>query len=290
MNNRDDDPNLITDQTPDKEWRIISSYVDDCRIPGLSKELSLYRKGYQFLRRMKHRPSPSEHLQIQKKYPIMYKAYALYKDLTSCRWIIEAGILADVDVREIGEYVGVEPDVIALYEKLFFNIRDMRTNRGYIQNLINLPAHGKWMDSRDYDFMYKVLAFYGGWNILKEFIESKTLSPETDKWIVRSCLDKLKKVGWTALHRVEPNQYNAMEIVQQLLELRKDEKEGEEGRTRYDNQAEDMMRSLLGTGFLSIMPRMELQANEVRASRDVKPYKGLFTGETGNGNREIEQR
>jgi len=169
--------------------------------------------------------------------------------------------------------------VVALYERLFFNIRGLRVNRGYVQNLINLPAHGKGMDSRDYDFMYKVIAYYGGWAILKEFIEAKALSPEAEKWITKSGLDKLKKVGWIALHRVEPNQYNAMEIVQQFLEQHKEEKEIGEG-ARFNDQAEAMMKTLLGTGFLSIMPRIELQADEARAARAVKPYRGLFSGET----------
>ena len=274
---RPDDEELLSDQAPDREWRVICSYVDEGQLPGRGEELALYRKGYQFLKRVRKPPTPAEYVQIRRDHPILFGAYALFHDLTSCRWIIEAGILADVSSVEIGAYVGVEPVVVSMYERLFFHIRDKLACTGYIQNMIN-PALHRGMDGKDYDFLYKVLARGGGWAVLKEYIEAGELTPSTERWLTRSCLTQMRKLGWTASHRVDPNQYNSLEILQQFMDLYRTDL-GKRAPEENDKVV-DLMKSLIGGGCLSIMAKRELQADEARAMAPTLPYTGTFSEKT----------
>lgn len=269
-----EDEALLSDQAPDREWRVICHYVDESQLPGRGEELALYRKGYQFLRRMKRHPTSSEHVQIRREHPILYGAYALYHDLASCRWIIEAGIVADVSCVELGAYTGIDPAVISMYERLFFNIRDKLACTGYIQNLIS-PSLRRGVDSKDYDFLYKIIARAGGWSVLKEYLEAGELTSGTERWLTRSCLTQIRKLSWTAAHRVEVNQFNSLEILEQFLNLYRTDL-GNRSPVEGEKVAE-LMKSLIGGGCLSIMTKRELQADEARAMAPVLPYTGTFS-------------
>lgn len=288
MTSRNIEPDdFINDHAPDREWRIISSYVESGKYPAFDQENPDYRKAYNFLRRLHGAPSQADHRHLRKNYPALYKAYAMREVTTSCRWLVEAGILANAPHPIIAEYIGSDAETTETYEKFFYNIRPFLSRRGFIQNLVFFPVQ-KGASSNDCEFMYKIVAYYGGWSMFTSFMETGALSPDVEKWIVRTSTDRLKKVGWTALQGISPNEENSVDLIGKFLELVKAEKESLG--PRLDEKATEIMKSLFGSGCLSVAPSgKELDPDESRALDLVQPYRGLFSpGEPKNGDRKTQ--
>jgi hypothetical protein len=61
-------------------------------------------------------------------------------------------VLADIDVTEIGSLVGVPPDIVELWEKLFFDVRGLRTDSTWIDQFLIAPE----MRYGDFEFVDKI--------------------------------------------------------------------------------------------------------------------------------------
>jgi len=231
--------------------------------PGRSPELSLRRRSYRFLRRWV-KASICEADKLKREYPDIYVAYCLYLNPASVRWIIEAGLLTDVSYEDMAEYVGKSVDVLKTYEKLFFNVRHRLDSKGEIMNMVLLPTVASGLDGRDFDFLYKTLAYCAGWKALQAFIEVGEMDANTEDWLQSSFRSRLKKLGWIAVHRVEVNQFTAIEIIDRCLELVRLEKE--HGTGAAQDQASQLMKDLLeGSSLTIISSKAKLSANEPRA-------------------------
>ena len=253
----------LNDEAPDQEWQIIQSLVEERREPGRSPEFALRRRAYRFLRRW-IKASVCDADKLKREYPEIYTAYCLNLNPASVRWIIEAGLLTDVSYEEMGKYVGKTPKVIDTYEKLFFRVRHRLEAKGDIMNMVLLPTVATGLDGRDFDFLYKTLAYCAGWKALQAFIEVGEMDANTDDWLQASFVSRMKKLGWLAAHRVEVNQFTAVDIIDRCLELRRLEQE--QGTGHAQDQASQLMKDLLeGSSLTIISSKAKLTADEPRA-------------------------
>jgi hypothetical protein len=252
------------DEAPDREWRIITDLVENNREPGRRSEQALRRNAYHFLRRW-IKSSVCEADKLKKEHPDIYVAACLNQNPLSVKWIIEAGLLTDVSFEELGKYVGKPVSVIKVYEKLFFDVRGRLDSKGQILNSVLLPTIVSGFDGRDFDFLYKTIAYCAGWKAFQAFVEVGEMDPNTESWLASSFRSRLNKIGWLAVHRIEVNQFTAIEIIDKCLELKRVEQE--RGLGAAQDQAAQLMKDLLtGTSLTIISSKEKLLADEPRAT------------------------
>jgi hypothetical protein len=242
---------LPSTDAPDYKWRMITSMVERNDPPSRHPDDRVYRDGYRFMKRMM-RAGPSALPRLQRDYPTFYITYDLHAKIQSVGWLIEAALLTEASMEQIGLYVGQPEDVVRLYADIFYNVRPKLNNRGYVLNQIMFPAVYRGMDGRDFDFLYKILGFCAGWEVLREFLEAKEMDPNAEAWLVGSTNSRLKKLTWIAAHRIDVNQYNAIDIISKGLELQTMERD--QGGSVAQQQGVEAMKSLLQHCKMTIMP------------------------------------
>jgi hypothetical protein len=115
-----------------------------------------------------------------------------------------------------------------------------------------MPAVGRGLHARDFDFMFKVLAYCCGWEIFTEFIDHKASNPKTRDFHQENFKEGLMKLGWAATKRLELNNYNALEVINACLQLQSIEKE--QGGEAAKDAASSMLNDLLLQCKIAILP------------------------------------
>lgn len=126
----------------------------------------------------------------EKMYALMLRDSGLFwahslwlDDKAPTRWTIEARIIAGETNAEIAQKLGTEEDVIAAYADVFFDVRDKLANLDYVIGVILSDAVTRGLQERQYDLLWKMVAFQGGTHalnaILSRFISiNKPRSPD----------------------------------------------------------------------------------------------------------------
>lgn len=251
---------------PSYRWDLICQLVEENRAPGRRPEDKILRDGFHFLKRL-NQGSGASYLQLLGDYPELYRAYSLYQNDTSVKWIIEAGLLSpEVKLPELSEYVGQSVPVIETYGAYFYDVRPRLGAKGFIYNEIMAPAISRGLADRDYDCLYKLLAYAGGFEVLRAFIEAKELDPKAKDFLNNTFRDKMLKNAWTAAHRVDINQFTSLKVIEQFSILERNEKElGTAGESQ--DEAKALVRALLNQCAMTIMPStVETVKDEPRVS------------------------
>ncbi len=256
------DINTFTENSPSAAWDMVVEMVDSNRAPTRRPEDEVYRKGFHFLKRFKTAYGP-DRLSLRRDYPTLFAAFMLFNDTRSERWIIEAGLLTDVKSEELAEYVAQPVGVIEEYEKYFYNVRARLKSRGYILNQVLTPSFGRGMHQRDYDMMYKTMAYCMGWNVFTEFIDRREMSATTRSVIGTGFRDNLIRLGYQATQRMELNNFNAHIVIELCLKLAELESAKGPGGGREDAMV--LLQDLLAQCKLAILPSSRpLDFNEPR--------------------------
>lgn len=262
----------LLDDMPERRWQVIALLVESGRMPRRRAGEDDIRRGFHFLRRYKAPAPLVSKLVLRDEYPELYWAYGLYENPKSERWIIEAGLLTDVPLPELAEYVAKPLGVVQTYERMFYDVRDRLGSRGYILNRVLMPSYSRGMHSRDFDLMFKTLAYCAGWSIFKEFIDSGVLTDDSRSFLESGRNDRLLKLGWMASHRLEVNNFNALEVMDLCLKLQEME-QNLKGGTRDD--VNKLLAGLLQSCVTTMLPRDCKVIDEPRAGVGV----GLKYGE-----------
>ena len=261
---RDDELKFPVSGGPDHRWERVQHLVKHQLAPTRRPEDDWLRDGYHFLSRFLRDKNGSVE-RLRQEYPALSKAYELVSQQESEAWLIEAGLLTDVPLVDLAKYAGVDETVVKTYEFYFFQIRDKLESRGYVLNRVLYPAFRGGMSQRDHDFMYKTLAYCAGWSVFKEFFELHQMDPRTEMWVHNSFRSTLLKKGWIATQRLEVNNYNAVEIIDKCLELKRIEAEKGEEPARIE--ALELLKGLLGQCRLSILASTDpIPLDEPRAA------------------------
>ncbi len=233
--------NTLAERTPSWRWDFVRSLLSENKKPNRSTDKHVTR-AWRFLRRWT-RSTELGRMQMRGDYPDLCAAYTLFANPQSERWLIEAGLLSDASFEKIGEFVGAPAEVVELYGVLFYDIRDKRSARGYIANRILTPAAQRGMDGRDYDFFLKTLSYFAGWSAMTEFVGDGDLSEDTQSMLNQNFHNRMLKLGYLATHRLDVNNYNAIEVIEQCVKLR--ELESAKRGPLSQNETWSMMESLL---------------------------------------------
>ena len=252
--------------TPDATWQLACQYIQDKRAVSRRPEDALLRVCCHFIHRMN---LSTDYITLQRDYPDFYRAYNLYHDITTVKWLLEASLLTSASFADIADYFGESPGVVDIFSKVFYNVRPRLGARGFILNEIMKPAVRRGIADRDYDALYKILGYAGGWEILKDYLEYKELNPNTAQWLTGANRAQMQKLGFKAMQRIEINQFNAVEIIGKWLEF--EQLEREQGAGPAQSEADAMMKSLLGSCNLTIMSsKATFNADEPRVGDLVK--------------------
>lgn len=206
------------EQTPSWRWDSVRAFLSEGKKPNRTTERLVVR-AWRFLRRWV-KSTQTGRIQLRAEYPDIYEAYAMFANPQSERWLVEAGLLSEADFKTIGDFVGKSADVVQLYGELFYDIREKRKARGYIANRILSPAAQRGLDGRDYDFFMKTLAYFAGWNAMSEFVGDGEMSEDMQTMLNNNFVNRMLKLGYLATHRLEVNNYNAIEVIEQCIKLR----------------------------------------------------------------------
>lgn len=255
---------VMLEHEPSWVWDTASAYVSDGRRPR-RRELPILRECYNFLCRYTKVEDDTVGLRdLMLDYPDLSRAHALHLDMLGDHWVVEAGLLTDAPFDEVAAYTSLDVGTIKKFGEVYYNVRPKLASRGYILNRIFMPALARGMYSRDYDFLYKTLAYCLGWKVFQDFIDAKTMSADSRSILEHSFKDRMLKLGWMAAHRAEVNNYNVTSILEQCLRLAELEKE--RGALAGQAEAYAVMSALLAGCKTTIVGRgTDLDLNEPRA-------------------------
>jgi hypothetical protein len=258
-----DESALLSLDSPSRRWDLVLALVAEGHAPSRADEDKLIRDGFYFKRR-EIKLVAHEITKLQRDYPDLYRAHALHMSPAGVRWVIEAGLLTNVGWEALSAYTAQPASALKLYADYFFDVKDKLAARGYILSQILHPSINKGLDQRDFDFMYKTLAYCGGWDVFTEFIDLKRMSDKTGEWVRNSFQDRVWKLGWIASHRVNVNNFNAVELIEKCLDLMRMERE--EGKQPARDAALVLVKNLLNQCQMTMIPSAEeLPVDEVRA-------------------------
>lgn len=239
------------ENTPSELWDTVVAMVDEKRAPSRRDEDEVYRRGFNFLKRWRT-STKVDRWAMKRDYPTLFSAFVLYANPQSEKWMIEAGLLTETPVEKIAEYVGQAVEVIKDYALFFFNVRSRLRSRGYILNQIMMPAFARGMHQRDYDMLFKTMAYCMGWDVFTEFLDKRSMSAQTRSKLSDGFKDNLIKLGYIATQRIEVNNFNATMVIELCLKLA--EMERATGLGASNDEAMVLMQSLLSQCKLAIMP------------------------------------
>jgi hypothetical protein len=267
-----DETALLSLDSPSRRWDLVTALVAEGHAPSRADEDKLVRDGFYFKRR-ETKVLAHEITKLQRDYPDLYRAHALFMSDAGVRWVIEAGLLTPVSLADLSAYTAQPVSALKTYADYFFDVQDKLSARGYILSQILYPAINKGLDQRDFDFMYKTLAYCGGWEVYTEFIDMKRMSDKTGDWVRNSFQDRVWKLGWIASHRVNVNNFNAVELIEKCLDLMRMERE--EGKQPARDAALVLVKNSLNQCQMTMIPSAEvLLADESRAGISYEPVSG----------------
>lgn len=261
----EEDPLDISDNSPTWRWEYIKSLTDNGKMPSRRPEDAVFVRGYRFMKRMQ----PGKFFDIQavkRDYPTLAPAHFLWRNTGSERWIVEAGLLTNASFKDIGDYVAQPEEVIDQYRLYYFDVKEKLASQGYIINRVLTPSGFRNMGHRDYDFMYKSLAYYLGWDAFKEFIGSQDYNDKLRTSLVNNFRNSLLSLGLKAVKCAPLNSYTAIPIIEQCLKMIDAEATREHGSMGDRSEAISLMGALLNQCKVTILPYSEqLELNEPRA-------------------------
>ena len=217
----------------DWRWLRVQTLLKDDEQPNRKDDDKYTWKCYRFLRELQNTRTDSERYCVTLHHRTVADAYSWYKNHTNKRQFIEALLLcSDVNNKDIAEYLGIKEEVVFTYGKLFFDVMDKITNKGFLCSKILKPAVMDALHTYSSPTAsWKLCAIFGGFNVVKACWEYG----EHDK----SVLEFHQKAGLAHLMRNfgvgnyfrKANQYTMPEITGEVmhmleLEIKRNEAEG----------------------------------------------------------------
>lgn len=250
-------------QAPNWRWQRARELVDKKLSPRRSRDDNHIIRAYKYLRRYR-KDNPRVEEDLATHYPLVHKAKLLYEDIYSgTRWVFEAGVMARQDRDVLAEYLHAEEDVLEMYEHLFFDVRDALDHKGCIVANVLMPMFTGGARPKDPDFAWKLIAYEGGWEVIKSMWEVGEVSPVAIDFLNRTFREQVLRTAREAIYSVIPNSFNTGELVKAGLDMIKFEHEAGASKTRDQSQAS--ISALLGSVKLTVeRSRAELTAEEPR--------------------------
>lgn len=253
----------LYDQAPAWRWDLAVAYSDEFRTPTRSSDPEV-RAAWKFLAKWRECTSKVDKFNLRTIFPDLMPAYLMYVNPLSAKWLLEAGLLSGASVEDLSKFTGCPQPVIRKYGQLFYDIEEKRSARGYVISRVLMPAIQRGVDSRDYDFFMKSLAYFAGWKILVAFLSDELMDSEARAFFSDNFVDRMLKLGYVATHKLEINNYTATEVIDHCIKLR--DLERAQGTPANQTEAWRILESLLQRCATTVTPATQrtLTAHEAR--------------------------
>lgn len=249
---------VVDRNAPDWRWMYVSRLREGSFRLSRAHPDFYVRRAYRYAGAERRAVSPNEKFQLATEFTEMHAAKVMHRSAESERWMLEAAILGNAPVEEISSYLAQPIEVIDTYEKVFYDIREKLGARGYILNRILLPSFRRGLMGRDMDLLPKIISYCAGWEAAKEFIDVTQLGTRTRDWLRLTFRDRILKNAWNAAHRIEVNQFNAVEVMGVLIQIDMMDKSGDQALMK--DEALQQITKLFGMAPTTARPADELLA------------------------------
>ena len=199
---------------PDWRWTRAQRYCDLVRKPPGSAD-HWVRRAYKFKKRH-NQNNVMSNARLERDYPDLYRAFGVYDNpADGTKWIIEAGVLAQMDAEFLAEHLGIEASIIEVYEEVFFDVRwAIGKHPGWITSKVLMPGAKHGLLKNDPDQMWKTLALDGGWDALMAFWRTGKFEPTVLDFFDAAIAAEKKKNALVAAKTTEINGLNAVDHIQ----------------------------------------------------------------------------
>ena len=208
-------------QSPDWRWVRVRRLTDNELTPRRSRDDHFVHAGWRFNKRLRRLDLKAED-RLANDYPDLYNAFKIYDDNQSgVRWVFEASVMANRPIAELAEYLHTDEAVLAMYEAMFFDVREALAHRGCIVSNILMPMATNSVSPRDPDVFWKSIAYYGGWDAVKSSWEIGHATPEALDFYNKANRQKLIKNAYDALHTLRITEESGLEFVKSMHDQRR---------------------------------------------------------------------
>jgi len=166
--------------------------------------------------------------------PDLFWAHNIWtKDKAPTRWTIEARVLAGQSDEEIAFRAATTPDVVRAYVNVFFDVRGLLDRDDYVLNVILADAVARGVQERQYDLLWKLLAYRGGPHVLDATINrfTKTDAPKdataVANFFQEFAVNTMKYKAAIAALTVQVNTHTQMQLIDSFVKYVEIEKNSE---------------------------------------------------------------
>lgn len=172
-----------------------------------------------------------------KKHSIVAEAIEYFRDGQRLKPFMEALCLCpDLELEVQAIYMGISPEVIIMYEKLFFDMRAKRNMKGWIMSkVLQATMAQSFDDACNPIIAWKIIAVHGGFKILKSCFCYGEANEEAVNFHMTAGLNALAMKFGMANFTRPVNNYSAGEITEQMTRL-------EELKHRKEHDAKELQR------------------------------------------------
>ena len=197
-------------------------------------------------------------------YPNIHTAFLIHMNaVTHFRWIIQAAVLADVDRKELADFLALTPDIIENYEMLFFDVRCKLKSRGYIIGSVLGPIMATGVNGTDPDGFWKILAFNGGWEHVQGCWDAGRATSKAMAFYKTLGVQQAVIKSAASGVGVQPNNFNAVDLMRVGLE--RVQLEEERGKAVGGDEHTESFAALIENLNVTVQdPRAQLPAEEER--------------------------
>jgi len=288
-------PNLVPERFRQEDLHVIQtgSYEPDWRwqraIDLVDNNLEMSRKRdddvvalARALVRAQNNPDPAMMERFKDREPHIVTAHEIYDDAENpTKGMLEACLVTKADAPEIGAYMALDPVVVSIFENVFYNIRPCYFAEGFIVNNVLLPAFRRALTCLDQDLIMKLVGYVGGFGVLRNFNLIGAMPKDVKIVIDNMISSMMRRNALIAAAIQKPTQYNASEILELYLNLKRNEVMEKAYNPSADSEQEDVaLRSIVTAEFRKATrsgvvyteeDRLEMRAIDMmRASRKKK--------------------
>jgi hypothetical protein len=178
-------------------WRWFrAADLADNRQPAEEEDDEWVRQALRFCRRLRRSPGAAALEELAEEMPALYQAHALFTGPPSLKgWEIEARLLTDEGVGQIGLKTDTSPEVIDAYHAAFFHVRDRLQAHGYIRHMVIGPKLLFGLTEDDVDVILKLYAYAGGpcvLDVLVDYYRRPLVLPERLEQLAPEALEDLR--------------------------------------------------------------------------------------------------
>lgn len=210
---------------PDWRWRRAQHLIKNGGKPSTRSgdDIFVYR-AFSLMENIRDCEGEGDLFKLSLKKPVEVKAYDLFMDNRGQKALVEAmSLCADLAAAEEAEHLGVTAEVVETYEKLFYDVREQRhENPGAILvNILKPAMRVALTNTKDTDFVWKFMAFEGGYDVLEACWRYNVGNPEKVRAFHKEngITAMFKNFGIAQHMRPVNDRFSIFESTQQLLSI-----------------------------------------------------------------------